>query len=127
MIRITMTIAVLCVFLASTAAAATTNAGTMSTPSVAAAVLDKAADAPAGVTEPSVVVARDSSMRPMQASNQTIDMRDDDQGYDSSYLFGMTKGVANSTMTPAFKPLVFLLTVPLDIVLLPFAAIGGFF
>jgi hypothetical protein len=39
----------------------------------------------------------------------------------------MTKGVANSTMTPAFKPLVFLLTVPLDIVLLPFAAIGGFF
>ena len=127
MIRITMTIAVLCVFLVSTAAVATTNAGITSTPSVAGAVLDQAADAPATVTEPPVVVARDSAKRPMQASSQTIDMRDDDQGYDSSYLFGMTKGVANSTMTPAFKPLVFLLTVPLDIVLLPFAAIGGFF
>jgi hypothetical protein len=122
-----MTIAALCVFQASTAAAATTDAGTMSTPSVEVGVLDQAAGAPAGVTEPPVVVAWDSSIRPMQASNQTIDMRDDDQGYDSSYLFGMTKGVANSTMTPAFKPLVFLLTVPLDIVLLPFAAIGGFF
>ena len=63
-----------------------------------------AAGAPAGATEPSVVVAWDSSMRSMQASNQTIDMRDDDQGYDSSYLFGMTKGVANSTMTPATHP-----------------------
>jgi hypothetical protein len=105
----------------------TTDTGTISTPSVEVAVLDQAAGAPAGATEPSIVVAWDSSMRPMQASNQTIDMRDDDQGYDSSYLFGMTKGVADSTMTPAFKPLVFLLTVPLDIVLLPFAAIGGFF
>jgi len=48
-------------------------------------------------------------------------------GYNSDYLFGMTRGVAGSTMVPALKVPLFLLTVPLDIVTLPFAAIGGFF
>jgi hypothetical protein len=47
--------------------------------------------------------------------------------YNASYIFGMTRGVANSTMVPAAKAPLFLLTVPLDIVLLPFAAIGGLF
>jgi hypothetical protein len=54
-----------------------------------------------------------------------LDMRDDE--YNSDYIFGMTKGVANSTVIPAIKPLLFLITIPLDIVFLPFAAIGGFF
>lgn len=49
------------------------------------------------------------------------------QGYNSDYLFGMTRGVANSTIAPAGKVPLFLFSVPLDIVLLPFAAIGGFF
>ena len=48
-------------------------------------------------------------------------------GYTSEYIFGMTKGVMRSTLTPALKPLVLLFTIPLDLVLLPFAAIGGFF
>ncbi len=52
---------------------------------------------------------------------------EDNQGYSSEYIFGMTKGVMNSTLEPAFKPVVLLLTVPLDIAFLPFAAIGGFF
>ena len=52
-------------------------------------------------------------------------MRDD--GYNSDYIFGMTKGVASSTLHPAIKPMCFLVTIPLDIVFLPFAAIGGFF
>jgi hypothetical protein len=47
--------------------------------------------------------------------------------YNSSYIFGMTKGVANSTMVPAAKAPLFLFTVPLDLVLLPFEAIGGLF
>jgi hypothetical protein len=47
--------------------------------------------------------------------------------YNSSYLFGMTRGVANSTMVPAAKLPLFVLTVPLDIAFLPFAAIGGLF
>jgi hypothetical protein len=47
--------------------------------------------------------------------------------YNSSYLFGMTRGVADSTIAPAGKVPLFFLTVPLDIVFLPFAAIGGLF
>jgi hypothetical protein len=47
--------------------------------------------------------------------------------YNSGYIFGMTRGVAASTVTPAMKGPLFLLTIPLDIVLLPFAAIGGMF
>jgi len=48
-------------------------------------------------------------------------------GYSTEYIFGMTKGLMRSTLEPALKPVVMLLTVPLDIVFLPFAAIGGFF
>ncbi len=47
--------------------------------------------------------------------------------YTTDYLFGMTRGVAGSTMVPALKAPLFLFTIPLDLVLLPFAAIGGFF
>ena len=47
--------------------------------------------------------------------------------YNKSYIFGMTRGVADSTIHPAVKAPLFLFTIPLDIVLLPFAAIGGAF
>ena len=47
--------------------------------------------------------------------------------YNDSYLFGMTRGVTGSTMHPAAKVPLLVLTIPLDIVLLPFAAIGGLF
>jgi len=47
--------------------------------------------------------------------------------YNSDYLFGMTRGVTDSTMHPAAKLPLLVLTVPLDLVLLPFAAIGGLF
>ena len=47
--------------------------------------------------------------------------------YNNAYLFAMTRGVADSTMVPAVKAPLFILTVPLDIVLLPFAAIAGCF
>jgi hypothetical protein len=47
--------------------------------------------------------------------------------YNGSYIFGMTRSVAQSTISPAGKAPLFLLTVPLDLVLLPFAAIGGLF
>ena len=47
--------------------------------------------------------------------------------YTTEYLFGMTRGVAGSTMVPALKVPLFLFTIPLDIVFLPFEAIGGFF
>ena len=47
--------------------------------------------------------------------------------YNSDYIFGMTRGVANSTIAPAGKAPLFVLTIPLDIVTLPFTLIGGFF
>jgi hypothetical protein len=47
--------------------------------------------------------------------------------YNGSYIFGMTRGVAASTMVPAAKVPLFVLALPLDIVFLPFAAIGGLF
>ncbi len=49
------------------------------------------------------------------------------QGYNSDYLFGLTRSTARSTIVPAAKVPLFLFTIPLDIALLPFAAIGGFF
>ncbi len=47
--------------------------------------------------------------------------------YNNAYIFAATRGVADSAMMPVAKAPLFLLTVPLDIVLLPFAVIGGFF
>ena len=47
--------------------------------------------------------------------------------YDASYIFALTRGVTTSTMVAPVKALLLPLSVPLDIVLLPFAAIGGFF
>lgn len=47
--------------------------------------------------------------------------------YNDQYLFAATRGVANSTLIPALKAPLFILTVPVDLVCLPFAAVGGFF
>ncbi|NQZ98647.1 MAG: hypothetical protein HRU01_19265 [Myxococcales bacterium] len=52
---------------------------------------------------------------------------EDREGYNGSYLFGMTRAIVNSTLHPAVKPLVFVVTLPVDLALLPFAAIAGFF
>jgi hypothetical protein len=60
------------------------------------------------------------------AYNQDLDMRDD-TGYNTGFLFAMTKAVASGPITPALKPLLFVLTIPLDIITLPFTAIAGFF
>jgi hypothetical protein len=47
--------------------------------------------------------------------------------YNSSYIFAVTRSVADSTLVPAAKVPLYLLTVPVDLVLLPFATIGGLF
>jgi hypothetical protein len=47
--------------------------------------------------------------------------------YNNSYLFGMTRGVTGSTIHPAAQVPLLVLTIPLDIVFLPFGAIAGFF
>ena len=47
--------------------------------------------------------------------------------YNDAYIFALTRGVADSTLHPAAKAPLFLFTVPLDLVLLPVAAMGGLF
>ena len=47
--------------------------------------------------------------------------------YNTDYFFAATRGVADSTLVPAAKVSLYFLTVPLDIVALPIAAIGGLF
>ena len=47
--------------------------------------------------------------------------------YNTDYLFPMTRGIADSTIHPAGKGPLFVLSVPLDIAFLPFGIIGGFF
>ena len=47
--------------------------------------------------------------------------------YNSGYVFGMTRGVADSAIHPAGKAPLFVLTLPLDLALLPFTLIGGLF
>jgi hypothetical protein len=119
--KLTTTIATIGLLLAPLCAAAATTLAVPANPEVSTTVADRPARPDLDLT----VLEHQTSAAPKHAAGQAIDMRDDT--YDSSYVFGMTKGVANSTMAPALKPLVFLVTVPLDIALLPFAAIGGFF
>ena len=73
-----------------------------------------------------IVVAQAEGSGELQPRYQPV--QEEPKGwYNASYIFGMTSTVAHSTMVPALKAPLFLLTVPLDIVLLPFAAIGGLF
>jgi hypothetical protein len=72
--------------------------------------------AQAGGTEPRELEPRYKPVPPEEKSS-----------YNSSYIFGMTRGLADSTIHPAAKAPLFLFTVPLDLVFFPFAAIGGFF
>jgi len=72
--------------------------------------------AQAGGTEPPELQPR---YRPVPPEEQSW--------YNAGYIFGLTRGVAASTMVPAAKAPLFVLTLPLDLALLPFAAIGGLF
>ena len=51
---------------------------------------------------------------------------EDREGYNSEYIFGMTKALLNSTLHPALKPLTCVVTIPIDIAFSPFAALLGF-
>jgi hypothetical protein len=76
-----------------------------------------------------VVVAQapvDGSARALPGPVADVQL-EERQGYNTDYLFGMSRALANSTVSAWAKPVLFIFTVPLDIALLPFAAIGGFF
>lgn len=87
--------------------------------------------APITATPPSLLAEGPPADAPYPIPNYVMAARDtleveEHGGYTSEYIFGMSKAIMRSTLTPALKPAVLLLTVPLDIVFLPFAAIGGF-
>ena len=52
---------------------------------------------------------------------------EDPGAYDNEYVFAMTRGVANAAIAPYGKVPLYVLSLPIDLALLPFAVIGGFF
>ena len=47
--------------------------------------------------------------------------------YTDDYFFALSRGLGDSSLHPAAKAPLFLLTVPLDLALVPIAAVAGFF
>ena len=75
-----------------------------------------------------IVVAQAAGTEPRPLEPRYQPVQEEPPGwYNASYMFGMTRSVAQSTLSIGVKAPLFLLTVPCDIVLLPFAAIGGLF
>ena len=48
-------------------------------------------------------------------------------GYNTDYFFALSRGLADSTLHPAAKVPCFVVTIPIDLALVPVAAIAGFF
>jgi hypothetical protein len=88
------------------------------------AALVRAADAPAHPVQ--LAQARGTEPRELEPRYQPAPP-EEVGWYNSGYFFALTRGVAGSTMVPALKAPLFVFTVPLDVALLPFAAIGGLF
>ena len=64
--------------------------------------------------------------RPLEPRYQPLEP--EEKGwYNGSYVFGLSRSLADSTIVPAAKAPLFLFTIPLDIAFLPFALIGGLF
>ncbi len=64
--------------------------------------------------------------RPLEPRYQPLEP--EEKGwYNGSYIFGLSRSLADSTIVPAAKAPLFVLTIPLDIAFLPFALIGGIF
>lgn len=98
----------------------------------AAFILLQAATAPARSEAPappqSVELAQGRGTEPRELEPRYRPAPPEEKSwYNASYIFGMTRSVARSTMVPAAKVPLFVLTIPLDVVFLPFAAIGGMF
>ena len=80
---------------------------------------------PAGLPGGEAAVQLDERRPP--AVSARVEEQAADPGYNSDYLFGLSRGLAGSTLSPAIKPMFFVVTVPLDVALFPFALIGGLF
>ena len=83
--------------------------------------------AAADTADPLVVAqtqgTRDGDLEPRYQSREP----ESPDAYNNDYLFAMTRGVRDAAIAPAGKVPLYVLTIPLDIALLPFALIGGLF
>jgi hypothetical protein len=91
--------------------------------SVAAAGRVAAAEARESVL---VAEAHGTEPRPLEPRYQPVPP-EKEPWYNAGYIFVLTRGVARSTLSPMAKAPLFVLTMPLDVALLPFAALGGLF
>jgi hypothetical protein len=81
-----------------------------------------------GEAAPPLVIAEEHGTEPGELRPRYTPVPPEEESwYNAGYMFALTGSVARSTMSPALKAPLFVFTVPLDIVLLPFAAIGGLF
>jgi hypothetical protein len=95
-------------------------------PATAEATAREALAEPADPGAPALELALADEGRSVHARGEPID-EGTGYHYNSDYLFGLSRAVAGSTLSPALRPVLFLVTVPLDVALLPMAAIGGLF
>lgn len=80
------------------------------------------------VREPaSAVVELAQSGGELQPRYEPAEPRRSGSSYNNEYIFGITRGVADSTMHPAVKIFIFPITVPFDIAFFPFEVMAGFF
>ena len=67
------------------------------------------------------------AIAPGPVGARTHAIGDPDWMYNTDYLFGISRYVANSSYSAPVRPALFLFSVPLDLAFLPFAAVGGLF
>lgn len=70
--------------------------------------------------------AEGEAPRELQPRYEPVPPQEPD-AFNDEYVFGLTRGIADSALHPVAKIVLFPITVPLDIALLPFEVIGGFF
>ena len=95
----------------------------------AVAVASQAAAATGDAAGPVVVAhddARGSEPRELEPRYQPVEP--EPKGwYNTDYFFALSRTIAGSTLVPAAKVPLWVVALPCDIALLPFAAIGGLF
>jgi hypothetical protein len=66
---------------------------------------------------------------PRARDNKALEQWHDEHGwrYDTGYLFGITRGLEIGMRTQKWRPALWIVTVPFDVVSLPVAAAAGLF
>lgn len=73
-----------------------------------------------------VAQASDTRSRELEPRYQPVPPQEK-SSFNADYIFVLSRSLAESTLHPAVKAPLFIITVPLDLAMLPFAAIAGLF